>query len=37
MKINYFTAYSDIYPASNQTEAEPKIAATLKAKIETIF
>ena len=29
--------YSDIYPSSNQTEAEPEIDAILKAKTETLF
>lgn len=37
MKVNYFTVYSDIGPASKQTKPEPEIAATLKAKIEIVF
>lgn len=37
MKIHYFTIYSDMYPASNQTKTELERATPLKAKIETVF
>lgn len=36
LKINYFTVYSGIYLASNQTEAELEIAATLKLKLRLL-